>query len=270
MQNERIISNRPVSAYETVLLNKTYTNLRQAISAGTFWGCGDPRAYGVRVERQLLVLIVDNREYIMSGAITLTTILFVAAIPVSVEAQVINQDGIRSTGSSGEIFSRGPSPQKSNSDMKKGISDSPAISSNSSGHFEEDRRTVAIDVYKKMMGGKGLDAAVAEADSNSIMAPLNKLILDFGMGEMWSRPGFDFRDKSLITLSLDVATRSFPELKSHIKIALRNGLTVEQIRDLFIHSILYVGFPAVVEAHKVLLDVIKEEGIEKDKIQSRP
>lgn len=123
---------------------------------------------------------------------------------------------------------------------------------------------MAKEVYQKMMGGEGvlggggLDAFIAEADSDAIRAPLIKLMLDFGMGEMWSRPGFDFRDKSLITLALDIATRQFDELKAHMKVALRNGLNVEQIRDLCIHSILYVGFPAVVQAHRVLAEVIEE------------
>jgi alkylhydroperoxidase/carboxymuconolactone decarboxylase family protein YurZ len=157
------------------------------------------------------------------------------------------------------------------SDMKE-VSDSLAISSGN----DEDRRAVAIEVYKKMMGSKGvlggdgLDAFIAEADSDGLRAPLMKLVLDFGMGEMWSRPGLDFREKSLITLSLDIATRQFDELKVHVKVALRNGLTVEQIRDLFIHSILYVGFPAVVQSHRVLAEVIEEEGLEKEKSDPRP
>ena len=145
------------------------------------------------------------------------------------------------------------------------VSDSNANLSDSSGNFYEDRRAVAIEVFKKMMGdegalgGGGLDAFVAEADSDAIRAPLIKLMLDFGMGEVWSRPGLDSREKSLVTLPLTIATRQFDELKAHMKVALRNGLTVEQIRDVLIHSILYVGFPAVVQSHKVLAEVIEEE-----------
>lgn len=131
-------------------------------------------------------------------------------------------------------------------------------------------RKAAIETYKRMAGDEGLDDFTKAADSSALLAEIPKLMMDFGMGNIWARPGLEMREKSMVTISILLATNHFAELKGHMKIGLHNGLTVEEIRDILVHSIPYVGFPPVVEAQKQLLDVLKEEGLESQYPHPRP
>lgn len=80
-------------------------------------------------------------------------------------------------------------------------------------------------------------------------------------GAGWGRPQLDRRTRSLITLGMLVAMRSPDEIKLHVKGALRNGVTPEEIREVIMHATIYAGVPAGGSAFHAAMDVLKAEGV---------
>ena len=104
--------------------------------------------------------------------------------------------------------------------------------------FEEDiavRRAVAGDSY--------VDASLAR-HSSSFSKPLQDLVTEVGWGWIWSRPGLDRRQRSLLNLGMLCALNRSTELGVHVRGALRNGLSEEEIREALLQVGVYVGLPA--------------------------
>lgn len=92
----------------------------------------------------------------------------------------------------------------------------------------------------------------------SLDPDLNKLVQGFAYDMLWSREGLSHREKSLITLTVLVATGRAEQLPLHIRGFLHCGGSVEDLRNIFIHIIGYSGFPSVLTAFRVLNEVVKE------------
>ena len=75
-------------------------------------------------------------------------------------------------------------------------------------------------------------------------------------GEVWDRPGLPRQTRSLITLALLVALNRGDELRMHIRAALRNGVTIEEIQEVFLHCAIYCGVPAANAAFHLAADVL--------------
>src|SRR6516162_10387518 len=84
---------------------------------------------------------------------------------------------------------------------------------------------------------------------------LGDMSVDHAFGALWTRPGLDRRSRSLVTLGALIALRAGDELKYHVPIALRNGLTVEEIEEVIYHMAGYVGYPAAATARNVAREV---------------
>ena len=99
----------------------------------------------------------------------------------------------------------------------------------------------------------------AEAKLTEFNRPFQEFITRYAWGEVWERPGLTRRERSLITLAMLVALNREPEFRMHIRAALNNGVTVEEIRELLIHSGIYCGLPAANSAIHAAEEVIAEE-----------
>ena len=89
-----------------------------------------------------------------------------------------------------------------------------------------------------------------------IAGELLELGLDHVFGALWTRPGLDRRSRSLVTLGALIALRASEELKAHFPIALRNGLTVEEVEEVIYHMTGYAGYPAAASARNVARQVL--------------
>jgi 4-carboxymuconolactone decarboxylase len=89
-------------------------------------------------------------------------------------------------------------------------------------------------------------------------APLTNLINTYAYGELWSRPDLPRRSRSLVTIAITAAMARSDELRVHLKGALANGCTREEIREVLLHVAIYSGIPLSLEAHRVALDVFAE------------
>jgi 4-carboxymuconolactone decarboxylase len=112
---------------------------------------------------------------------------------------------------------------------------------------------------REVLGDAHVDRATDTA--GEFGAPFQELITRYAWGATWSRPGLDRRMRSAITLAALVCLRAENELAMHIRAALTNGLTVEEIREVLLHCAIYAGLPAVNSATAIAKQVLNEEGV---------
>lgn len=119
-----------------------------------------------------------------------------------------------------------------------------------------DTHTKGLDVFKEMVPGLIPDGVTSLRDG-SFADELGDLSIDHVFGAMWTRPGLDRRSRSLVTLGALIALRANDELRYHFPIALRNGLSAEEIEEVIYHMASYAGYPAAATARSVALEVLQ-------------
>jgi len=88
-------------------------------------------------------------------------------------------------------------------------------------------------------------------------APLQQHITRNAWGDVWQRPGLDLKTRSLITVAMLTALGKQHELKGHVRGALNNGASVEEIQEVLLHAAVYCGVPASVEAFRSAAEVVE-------------
>jgi 4-carboxymuconolactone decarboxylase len=112
-------------------------------------------------------------------------------------------------------------------------------------------------IRREVLGDEHVDDAVAGTTEDT--AAFQDLITRYAWGEIWARPGLDRRTRSAITLMALIALNREGELAMHIRAALRNGLSREEIGEVLLQSAVYCGVPAANGAFKVFREVMAEE-----------
>jgi 4-carboxymuconolactone decarboxylase len=115
-----------------------------------------------------------------------------------------------------------------------------------------------MKVRREVLGDEHVDAASSRA--TSFTADFQDLITRYAWGEIWSRPGLDRRTRSCITLTALLALGRLEELELHVRAALRNGLSQEEIKEVILHGAIYCGVPAANSAFAVAQRVLAEHG----------
>ncbi|BDD86220.1 4-carboxymuconolactone decarboxylase [Desulfofustis limnaeus] len=110
-------------------------------------------------------------------------------------------------------------------------------------------------VRRKVLGDEYVDRAIAGA--TDFTRPLQELVTENCWGEIWTRPAIDDATRSLITLATLAALRATTELKAHVRGALRNGCSIEQIQEVLLQSAVYCGVPAGIEAFRAAREVVE-------------
>lgn len=88
--------------------------------------------------------------------------------------------------------------------------------------------------------------------------PLQDLVTRHCFGDIWSRPGLDRRTRSLLTVAMLVGQSRPDQLRNHVKGAVSNGVTKEELRELLVHASLYVGLPSVSDAWRHVREALQE------------
>ena len=109
-------------------------------------------------------------------------------------------------------------------------------------------------IRRKVMGDTFVDSALAK--TSDFTKPMQDYINNHGWGSTWQRQGLDLKTRSLITIAMLAALKAPQELKGHIRGAINNGATVEEIREVLLHSAVYCGAPAAQEAFRAAEDVL--------------
>ncbi len=111
---------------------------------------------------------------------------------------------------------------------------------------------------REVLGDAHVDRATATA--GEFGSSFQEFITRYAWGGPWSRPALDRRTRSVITLTALVSLRAENEIGMHVRAALRNGLTPEEISEIFLHTAIYAGVPAANSAFAIARRVLDEEG----------
>ena len=116
-----------------------------------------------------------------------------------------------------------------------------------------------LQVRRKVLGDEYVGRALREADD--LTSDLQDYITEHAWGASWTRPGLDHRSRSLITVAMTIALNRPHELEIHLRGALRNGLSRDEIKEIMLHAAVYCGAPAALDAFRVARKVFAEAGV---------
>ena len=121
-----------------------------------------------------------------------------------------------------------------------------------------------LQARRRVLGDEYVDRALTGLDSFN--AEFQQLVTDYCWGQVWTRPTLSDRQRSLINLAMISALNRSHEFKIHVRGAIRNGCTVEEIRDTLMQVAIYCGIPAGVEAFRLAREVLDAEGVTPDSV----
>lgn len=117
-------------------------------------------------------------------------------------------------------------------------------------------RQVRAEIMGEQYVQRAFDAAQQQGD-----AGLQQLVTEFAWGTVWTRDGLDRKQRSLATVSMLIALNRPQELSGHLRGALANGVTPQELRELVVHGAVYCGFPAALDAGRKLAEVLEAANV---------
>jgi 4-carboxymuconolactone decarboxylase len=123
--------------------------------------------------------------------------------------------------------------------------------------MSDELHDAGMEVRRAVLGDAHVDRAIA--NSTDFTAPFQEFITKMAWGSVWTREGLGRRERSMITLAVLCALRCEDELAMHVRAALRNGLTPDEIKEILLHSAIYCGVPAANTAFAIAQRVLEEE-----------
>jgi 4-carboxymuconolactone decarboxylase len=122
---------------------------------------------------------------------------------------------------------------------------------------ERERFETGMKIRREVLGDAHVDAAIVKR--NAFSEEFQDLITRYAWGEIWTRPRLPRQTRSLITVAMLVALNREEELRLHLRAALRNGVTQEEIRETLLQSAIYCGLPAANSAFRIAQDIFSEK-----------
>jgi len=122
---------------------------------------------------------------------------------------------------------------------------------------ERERFETGMKIRREVLGDAHVDAAIAKR--NAFSEEFQDLITRYAWGEIWTRPGLPRQTRSLITVAMLVALNREEELRLHLRAALRNGATQEEIRETLLQSAIYCGVPAANSAFRIAQEIFGDK-----------
>jgi 4-carboxymuconolactone decarboxylase len=111
---------------------------------------------------------------------------------------------------------------------------------------------------RQTLGDKYVDGAIARSKDDDFFVPLQEAVTGLAWGAIWGRPGLTLKERSLVTVSVLIATGRRHELALHINGALNNGWTREQLQEILLQAACYCGMPAAVDGYRIAKEVLDE------------
>jgi len=115
-----------------------------------------------------------------------------------------------------------------------------------------------LSLRREVLGASYVDKSLSSA--NDFMMAFQRITTEWCWGYAWGRPGLDRKTRSLLNLAMLTALNRSPEIKLHVRGAINNGVTVDEIKEALIHATIYCGIPAGLDAFKAANEVLKEMG----------
>lgn len=114
-----------------------------------------------------------------------------------------------------------------------------------------------LKTRREVLGSEYVDKSIASADAFN--RPMQELVTEYCWGEIWNRPGIDRRTRSLLNLGMLTVMNRPHELKLHVRGALANGVTKEEITEVFLQAAIYAGVPAAIDSFRVAREVFDSQ-----------
>ncbi|MBU9170099.1 carboxymuconolactone decarboxylase family protein [Burkholderia gladioli] len=122
--------------------------------------------------------------------------------------------------------------------------------------FDTPQFAKGLAVRREVLGAAYVDKSVNEVED--FMKPIQKITTEWCWGEIWTRDGLERRVRSMINLAMLTALNRPHEIALHVRGALNNGVTVDEIQEVLLQACIYCGVPAALDAFKVAADVVRQ------------
>jgi 4-carboxymuconolactone decarboxylase len=122
--------------------------------------------------------------------------------------------------------------------------------------MDKKRYEEGLAVRRAVLGPEHVDRSLGSADD--FTRPMQELVTEYCWGEIWARPGLDRRARSLINVAMLTALNRPHEIRLHVHGALNNGVTKEELMEVFMQCAIYCGIPAGMEAMRIAREVFAE------------
>lgn len=116
-----------------------------------------------------------------------------------------------------------------------------------------------LKTRREVLGEDYVNASLKNADSFN--QAMQELVTQYCWGDIWNRPGLDRRTRSFLNLSMLTALNRPHEIKLHVRGAINNGLSKDEISEVFLQTAIYCGVPAAIDSFRVAKEVFREMGI---------
>lgn len=123
--------------------------------------------------------------------------------------------------------------------------------------MDKKRYEEGLAVRRAVLGAEYVDKAISSADD--FTRPMQELVTEYCWGEIWTRPGLDRKTRSIMNLAMLTALNRPHEIKLHVRGALNNGVTKDEIREVFLQAAIYCGVPAAIDGMRVAKEVFAED-----------
>jgi 4-carboxymuconolactone decarboxylase len=122
--------------------------------------------------------------------------------------------------------------------------------------MNQDAFDQGLKTRREVLGAEYVDTAIRNADDFN--RPMQELVTEHCWNDIWNRPGLDRRTRSLLNLAMLTALNRPHELKLHVRGAIHNGVTKDEIREVFLQAAIYCGMPAAIDSFRGAREVFKE------------
>jgi 4-carboxymuconolactone decarboxylase len=116
-----------------------------------------------------------------------------------------------------------------------------------------------LKTRREVLGAEYVDASINNADDFN--RDMQELVTQYCWGDVWNRPGLDRRTRSFLNLAMLTALNRPHEIKLHVRGAINNGVTKDEIKEVFLQSAIYCGVPAAIDSFRVAKEVFKDLGL---------
>ena len=118
-----------------------------------------------------------------------------------------------------------------------------------------------LAVRKNVLGADYVDTAFQNADGDPISVELQEMVTEFGWGVVWTRPGLPLKIRSMLNLAMLTALNRPHEFETHLKGAINNGVTNDEIKEILFQSAVYCGWPAAIDSFRIAKRIFAENNI---------
>jgi 4-carboxymuconolactone decarboxylase len=120
-----------------------------------------------------------------------------------------------------------------------------------------------LAIRREVLGKTYVDQAIKKAASEPFLLPVQQLATEFAWGALWSRPGLERKIRSFLSMAFLAANGEYEELRSHVRGAVNNGATREEICEVLLHAGAYCGLPVALHSTRVAKEVLDEMSSER-------